>query len=168
MNYQNHYHIPILGVLCDGLNFYFFEFTREVNGTRPKFSLGEFSDGVDVVSIPDHTQKSAGRHYDCQKAVREVRHSCEALYFVFLKGYKSGLDAFRRRSIEKAKQEGRERDSTPGWHNAMVMAGKAIDEAVLAWEKHDKGECEDAASSAERALQFLVESLLSFQCIPVN
>jgi hypothetical protein len=98
-----------------------------------------------------------GSEFDCQAAVQQVRNACQALYFIFLKGYKTGLEAYWNRSVEKGKEEGKERDSTPGWRNAMTMARNALEESVSAWEQYGRGEREEAICSADRALEFLTE-----------
>jgi hypothetical protein len=159
MNYRNKYSLPIIGILCDGRSFYFFEFVGRYDGEKPRFSFGQFSDGAKGVNILQSQSRflQAEFEFDCRSAVKLVRSACDALYFVFLKGYKTGLEAYWNRSIERGKAEGKERTSTPGWHNAMVAAGKALDEAVSAWDKHNKGDREAAIQSADRALSLLTE-----------
>ena len=154
MNYRNRYSLPILGILCDGRTFYFFEFRRN-HREQPRFSLGQFPDGRKGINIQSSNPELVGSEFDCRAAVQQLRNACQALYFVFLKGYKTGLDAYWNRSIEKSKEEGKERDSTPGWHNAMVMAGKALEESVSAWQKYERGEREEAIRLANAGLEFV-------------
>jgi hypothetical protein len=129
MNYRNKYSLPILGILCDGRAFYFFQFTRQDHRKNPRFSLGKFPDGRKGINIQSSNPELVGSEFDCRAAVQQLRNACQALYFVFLKGFKAGLEAYWNRSIEKGKEEG---ESTPGWRNAMVMAGKALEESVSA------------------------------------
>jgi hypothetical protein len=109
-----------------------------------------------------------GSEFDCRAAVQQLRNACQALYSVFLKGFKAGLEPYWNRSIEKGKEEG---ESTPGWRNAMIMAGKALEESVSAWEKYGRGEREEAIRSANAAWSFLQRGILflsSLQCISVD
>ena len=157
MNYQDGYHLPILGLLCDGRYFYFFQFVsgRQEN-TSPQFSMGIFPDGTRRISIESPEQGSDSTLY-CQAKVREIRNACDCLYFVFLRGYQSGLEAYWTRSVERGKAAGKERTSTPGWDKAKIMAGKALEEAISAWNQHHKGKLAESKASAERALQFLTQ-----------
>ena len=81
----------------------------------------------------------------------------DALYYVFLSGYQSGLEAYWNRSLEKGKAQGKGRDSTPGWHKAMVHATQALEEAISAWNLHNEGKLDESKASGEKAAQFLAE-----------
>jgi hypothetical protein len=47
VNYQKGFNIPIMAILCDGKNFYFFKFLRRplTHSAKPQFFLGRFADG---------------------------------------------------------------------------------------------------------------------------
>src|SRR5437773_12336286 len=104
MNYQNGYHVPIMAVLCDGKDFYFFKFIRRQKNASPKLCWGEFADGTQMVNI-----ENIERHptTDLQTFFRQIRIACDSLYYVFLSGYVSGLEAYWDRSIERGKAEGK-------------------------------------------------------------
>ena len=86
--------------------------------------------------------------------LRHTRLLCDSLYYVFLSGYRTGLEAYWNRSVEKSKDALRE--STPRWHNATVSARKALEEAKSTWNLRQENKLEESKTSAERALQFLV------------
>jgi hypothetical protein len=86
--------------------------------------------------------------------MRRTRLLCDSLYYVFLSGYRSGLEAYWNRSMERSKVALRE--STPRWHNAKISAGRALEEAKSAWNLRQENKIEESNASAERALQFLV------------
>ncbi|OCK97655.1 uncharacterized protein K441DRAFT_675041 [Cenococcum geophilum 1.58] len=150
VNDQNGYQIPIMAVLCDGKSFYFFQFLnqRRANGS-PQVFLGEFADGHMDIELTPGT--------DPQTFYRQIRNTCESLYYVFLSGYQSGLEAYWNFSVERGKAEGKGRDSTPGWHKAKVQAKKALKEAMSAWDLCHEGKLTESKESAERAAQFLAE-----------
>jgi hypothetical protein len=83
--------------------------------------------------------------------------TCDSLYYVFLNGYQSGLEAYWNRSVEKGKAQGEGRQLTPGWHRAKELARGALEEAKSAWNQYRDGELEESKTSAERAVQFLAE-----------
>ena len=128
MNLQNGYDVPIMAVLCDGKRFYFFRFLnpRKAN-TSVQVSLSKFADGHRGISIDD-TELTPGT--DPRTFYRQIRKICENLYYVFLSGYQSGLEAYWDRSVARGKAKGKARDSTPGWYNAKVQAGKASSDIV--------------------------------------
>ena len=147
-----------MAILCDGKSFYFFKFVdrQQTHSALPQLFLGQFPDG-DLHQIIDELQPST----DSQVFVRQIRRTCEGLYYVFLSGYQSGLDAYWNRSVEKGKAQGKGRDSTPGWYKATVQANNAIEEAVSAWNLYDGGKLEESEDAAERAAQFLAERYVS-------
>jgi hypothetical protein len=148
MNFQNGYNVPIMAILCDGSYFYFFKFEdRRQAGSVPQFFLGKFPNGSwrqrIVETDPDDPD-------DPRYFLRQTRLLCESLYYVFLSGYRTGLEAYWDCSVEKSK--GASRESTPKWH----MAGKALEEAKSAWNLRQENKFEESKASAERALQLLV------------
>ena len=151
MNFQNGYNVPIMAILCDGSYFYFFKFEdRRQTGSAPQFFLGKFPGGDwrqrIVEANPDNN--------DPRDFLRQTRLLCESLYYVFLSGYRTGLEAYWNRSVERSK--GTLRESTPKWYVAKVSAGKALEEAKFAWNLRQENKFEESKASAERALQFLV------------
>jgi hypothetical protein len=147
--------LPITGILCDGDQFRFFEFVKIKETGSPQFSLGEFDNGDKSLDVTSPSMDK--RNYDTQQAVLQIRSACEALYFVFLRAYSYGLQAYWNRSVELSKAEGKERVSTPMWKNAITMAGKALEEAKSAWVQYDKGELKECQITAERAVKHLIE-----------
>ena len=144
--------MPIMAILCDGSYFYFFKFEhRRQAGGAPQFFLGRFPDGDWRQRI---AEANPDKPNDPRDFLRQTRLLCESLYYVFLSGYRSGLEAYWNRSVERSKDAFRQ--STPRWHNATVSAGKALEEAKSAWNLRQENQLEESNASAERALQFLV------------
>lgn len=134
-------------VVCDGRHFYFFQFVRGLDeNAYPQFSLGRFPDGARRISV-ERAAALLDSISDCRAQVKQICSICDGLYFVFLKACQSGLGAYWNRSVEK--------ESTPGWQTAKIMAGKALEEATSAWDQYDKTEREESKKYAETALGFL-------------
>ena len=153
MNYQNGFHIPIMAILCYGKHFYFFQFVdRRQANAPPQLFLGKFADGDRRVNIDDIELNPST---DPRAFVRQIRNTCDSLYYVFLSGYQSGLEAYWNHSVEKDRAQGRE--STPGWHRAKVLAREALEEAKSAWNQYHDGKLAESKTSAERAVQYLAE-----------
>ena len=113
-----------MAILCDGKQFYFFKFVdRRHKNARPQLFLGKSTNGDQIETI-DTTELQPS--VNPLASVRQVRRTCDSLYYIFLHGYQSGLEAYWNRSLERAKSEGEARGSTPGWHNATVLARKAL------------------------------------------
>lgn len=104
---------------------------------------------LDVVELDSAT--------DLRTFVRQIRNVCDSLYYVFLSGYQSGLEAYWNRSVEKGKVVGKGREATPGWHKAKELAKKALEEATFAWDQYHEGKLAESKISAERAVQALTE-----------
>jgi hypothetical protein len=144
--------MPIMAILCDGSYFYFFRFEdRRQTGSVPQFFLGKFLDGNWRQHIAEANPDNPN---DRRDFLRQTRLLCDSLYYAFLSGYRSGLEAYWNRSTERSKNAFRE--STPRWHNATVSAGKALVEAKSAWNLRQENKLEESKASAEKALQFLV------------
>ncbi|KAK9236436.1 hypothetical protein V1525DRAFT_389511 [Lipomyces kononenkoae] len=129
MNAQNRYESPILGLLCDGRRLRFFEFSTD-NG-------------------------DAEEDFDARKAIKQIRSICEALYYVFLKGYCIGLEAFWNRSVEQATAENKARESTPKWGNAVTLALTALATAIRAREIYEEEDGEASEPVAVEAVKLL-------------
>jgi len=146
MNLQNGFNVPIMAILCDGSYFYFFRFeNRRQTGSVPQFFLGKCPDGNWRQRIAEADNPNDPRDF-----LRQTRLLCESFYYVFLSGYRSGLEAYWNRSVERSKS------APPRWHNATVSAGKALEEAKSAWKLRQEDKLEESKASAEKALQFLV------------
>ena len=141
-----------MAILCHGGYFYFFKFEdgRQA-GSAPRFFLGKFPNGswrqLIAEAGPDNPN-------DPGYFLRQTRLLCERLYYVFLSGYRTGLEAYWNYSLERSEDAFRE--STPKWHVAKVSAGKALEEAKSAWNLRQENKFEESEASADRALQFLV------------
>ncbi|KIX05117.1 uncharacterized protein Z518_05989 [Rhinocladiella mackenziei CBS 650.93] len=150
-NLRNGFNVPILAILCDGEFFYFFKFLdRRQAGGGPQVYLGNFPDGRWRQPIAEMDSAD-----DPTTFLLQTRLLCESLYYVFLRGYQSGLQAYWNRSVERSKSPSR--DSTPKWYKATISARQALDEAWSAWELRQEGKVEESNSSAERAHQCLAE-----------
>jgi hypothetical protein len=140
-----------MAILCDGKSFVFYKFVDKRPTKDLQFFLGQFPNGKKEINI------LPGGDATPEVLFRQLRRACDSLYYVFLSAYVSGIEAYWNRSVEMGKAEGKGRDSTPGWHNAIVQAKKALEEAVSAWNLYDNGELDKSEDSAERAAQFLAE-----------
>jgi len=155
MNLQNGFNVPIMAILCDGTYFYFFKFEdRRQAGSAPQFFIGKFPNNSLRRRIAVTNSDDSDDPDDPGDFLRQTRLLCDTLYYVFLNGYRSGLEAYWNRSVERSKDAFRQ--STPRWHNATVSAGKALEEAKSAWNLRQENQLEESNASAERALQFLV------------
>jgi hypothetical protein len=121
---------------------------------RPQLFLGKFTNGDQVETI-DATELRPS--VDPLASVRQVRRTCDSLYYIFLHGYQSGLEAYWNRSLERAKSGGETRGSTPGWHKATVLAREALEKAKSAWDLYYEDELAESRQSADRAQQLLAE-----------
>jgi hypothetical protein len=150
-NSQNGYRMPIMAILCYGDYFYFFKFEgRRQTGNATQFFLGRFPDGSwrqRIVEAGDYPK-------DPKEFLRQTRLLCESLYYVFLSGYRTGVEAHWNESVEKG--ENGLGESAPKWHAAKVSAGKALEEAKSAWNLRQGNKLEESKESAERAYRFLV------------
>ena len=143
-----------MAVLCDGHSFHFYRFVNKHHAkASPQIFLGVFPDDSNKLDLDN----SAEGGLSFESFIRRLRRACDALYYVFLSGYRSGLEAYWKSSVEKGKAQGKARDSTPGWYKATVQANNAIEEAVSAWNLYDGGKLEESEDAAERAAQFLAE-----------
>jgi hypothetical protein len=142
--------MPIMAILCYGDYFYFFKFEgRRQTDNASQFFLGRFPDG----SWRQRIVERADYPKDPQEFLRQTRLLCESFYYVFLSGYRTGLEAYWNRSVKRSKDALRE--PTSKWHAANVSAGKALEEAKSAWNLRQEDKLEESEASAERALQFL-------------
>jgi hypothetical protein len=142
-----------MAILCDGTYFYFFKFVDgRPAGNAQQFFLGRFQDGSWRQRIAE-TKVDNPNDDDAKDFLRQTRLLCESLYFVFLSGYQAGIEAYWNRSMERSKQANRE--STPKWHIAKLLAERALEEAKSAWNLRQEDKYEESEESANRALQFL-------------
>jgi hypothetical protein len=165
MNYQDGFSVPIWAILCDGKTFSFFRFVgRPLSGhAKPIFSLGQFADGTQVEPI---FELAPG--INPVEFILRSRRLCESLFYVFLDGYRSGLEAYWVRSLERSRSEHRGRESTPMWQNAKTLAGEAIEEAKAAWIQWQENKVEESRTSAKNALDLLAQRYYAVMFPPVT
>lgn len=138
-------------MLCDGASFEFFSFD---GSTRPPvFSRGVtiLSDGTSAsrLSLPSY-ESTTRRDY-----INALRPVCECFYAMFLDGYRVGLNAYHDRSLRKAAEEGRERESTPAWFAALGFAEQAAAQAARAAVVAAEGNLDAADEAATNAREVL-------------
>jgi hypothetical protein len=92
---------------------------------------------------------------------RRLRTACDAFYYVFLSGYRTGLEAYWKSSVEKGKAQGKARNSTPGWAKAMEHATEALEEGISAWNLYNEGKLDESMASAEKSVQLLAERYIT-------
>ncbi|KAI9769791.1 MAG: hypothetical protein M1840_003785 [Geoglossum simile] len=155
MNFQQGFRVPIIAVLCDGKSFTFFKFLdrRQTRTASPRLFIGQFPNGDLEQVIVGMTGANAMNFFYHSRSI------CESLFYVFLTGYRCGLEAHWDRSVETAKKQGHGRQSTPMWQKAMHLAGNAIDSAKLACAQWEEGHVEESKKSAENVLECLARSV---------
>ena len=152
MNLQDGFNVPITAILCDGISFRFFEFLRRspTRNAKPQLFLGQFVEGSEEEPIYEMAPGT-----DPTDFIRRSRRLCESLYYVFLKGYHTGLEGYWNRSVEKGRSDGKGIDSTPGWVKAKNLARAALEKAQIAWNLGKGGKIDESKVSAEHALELL-------------
>ena len=142
-----------MAVLCDGKSFRFYRFVDKRHAkASPQISMGKFPDGSRKVHIDDSLREG---DVSPKTFYQRLRKACEAFYYVFLSGYRTGLEAYWKSSVGKGKTQGRASDSTPGWHKAIVHATQALEEATFAWNLYTEGKLDESKASAEKSVQLL-------------
>ncbi|KAH8819526.1 hypothetical protein F5884DRAFT_743934 [Xylogone sp. PMI_703] len=121
MNYKDGFYVPILGILCVGDSFQFFQYThsRGSQETKPSFKIGKFLDDRTSIRLEE---PELAFSVDTKEQIRQLRSICESMYYVFLKAYTNGLDAHWIISKQRGKSEGQEWDSTTEWLDARARA----------------------------------------------
>ncbi|KAL0632801.1 hypothetical protein Q9L58_008317 [Maublancomyces gigas] len=155
LNENNGFRSTIYAVLCDGSSFEYFSFD---GSTRPPvFSRGVtfLSDGTTAsrISLPSY-ESTTRRDY-----IKALRPICESFYAMFLHGYLVGLQAYHDRSLRKAAEDGRERESTPAWFAALGFAEQAVSQAARAAVVAAEGDLDGADECATNAREVLNKSL---------
>lgn len=74
-----------------------------------------------------------------------------------MRGYISGLEACWKCSNSNGTAEGKPGSSTPGWHNALVTAKSALEQAMLACSKREQDKVEESEILAKKAHELLKE-----------
>jgi hypothetical protein len=118
----------------------------ESENSVSKFFRGKFSNGGLSLNINDLEE---GRNYKAW--VANARYICDSLYYIFLSGYVSGLEAYWKRAVKEGYVE------APGWEKVKTMAELSLEEAKFACVLHEQGEIEDARILADKARQHLKE-----------
>ena len=128
VNYQNGFHVPIMAILCDDKHFYFFQFAdrRQTNASSQLF-LGKFADGDRRVNIDDIELNPSA---DPRAFVRQIRNICDSLYYVFLSGYQSGLEAYWNRRVERVRHRVRKRHLIPAWLRVCLLGDRITNKIV--------------------------------------
>jgi len=143
-----------MAVLCDGRCFHFYRFVNKHHAkASPQIFLGVFPDGSKKVNLDD----SAEVDLSFETFIKRLRRACDTFYYVFLSGYRSGLEAYWKSSVEKGKAQSKARDSTPGWYTALVHATQALEEAISAWNLYSEGKLDESKASGEKAAQLLAK-----------
>jgi hypothetical protein len=145
--------LPILGILCDGAQFQFFEFQKRKGAGQ--FRLGEFANGDKRIAVVSPSRWDP--NLDTQQAVLQIRSVCEALYYCFLRAFSIGLNAYWNRSIERSKAEDKERDSTSRCKNAVTLSERALEEAKHGRVQYEKGKLAASQTTAENVVKTLVQ-----------
>jgi hypothetical protein len=154
MNKQKGYDVPIMGILCNGTNLFFYKFIDKHHTIGPRLCLGKFPNGGTGLSIDD---MSIGGVADPETFYRSLRRTCDTLYYVFFSGYYSGIEAYWKQSVELEKQIGNGKKSSSAWDKATFSARIALHEATYAWDLYNKGRAEESEQSAKTAAEFLAE-----------
>ena len=152
MNSQAGFKVPILAILCDGNSLYFYKFDERRDKT-PRFLRGTF--GNDQCEIPVPTGIDYKTHPE--RFVGQNRCVSEVLYYVFLVGYVTGLEAHWNRSVAAGKAEGQPKPSTPTWHKTLDLASKCLNEAIWASTLRKNEKVIESQEAADRAHQLLIE-----------
>jgi hypothetical protein len=136
-----------MAILCDGHRFYFYRFVNKVHAkASPQLFLGKFPDGSTKIDIDDTSLDSG---LSTKVFYQRLYKACDAFYYVFLSGYRTGLEAYWKRSVA--------RDSTPGWHKALLLATQALEEATDAWHLYNDGKLDESEISGEQGAKLLAE-----------
>jgi hypothetical protein len=153
-----------MAVLCDGKTFRFYKFVNKHHAkASPQFFLGEFPDGSRKIDLDDTSPQGT---LSLDAFYQRLRRACDTFYYVFLRGYRTGLEAYWKRSVEKGKAQGK---ATPGWHKAMVHATQALEEAISAWNLYNEGKLVESKASGEKAAQLLADRHVTpFSLVAVN
>ena len=143
---------PIYGILCDGHSFDFFSFDGSTK--PPTFSRGIFKH--DRHSFLGLSVGYLGRR-PAIDFILSLRPICEAIFSCLLIGYRSGLQAYFQRSVQKGSEEEKgSRPSTSGWEKSLQLANEAFDLAVKATSQAAMGDM-SSNTLAEDALRKLTE-----------
>ena len=86
MNAEDKFEVPIIAILCDGRDFFFYKYEGNMHDGS---ALPIFARGNTKISVPDSTYRA-----DPENFVGETRRLSEVLYYVFMRGYISGLEAY--------------------------------------------------------------------------
>ncbi|KAF3214506.1 hypothetical protein TWF679_004874 [Orbilia oligospora] len=155
-NEKQGFSVPIVGILCDGSSFEYFSY----DGYSKSFSRGLLvakstpgSTAIARVTLPPITQ-ATGVEY-----IRALRPLCESFYFLLLKGFLAGLEAYIRRARDYGAGDGtRNYGSESEWELALAKAVFARNKSVEAGETAIEGNVQGAEKLADEARMLLEES----------
>ncbi|KAK6354288.1 hypothetical protein TWF730_008700 [Orbilia blumenaviensis] len=160
-NEKQGFSVPIVGILCDGSSFEYFSY----DGYSKSFSRGLLvakstpgSTAIARVTLPPITQ-ATGVEY-----IRALRPLCESFYFLLLKGFLAGLEAYIRRARDYGAGDGtRNYGSEAEWELALAKAVFARNKSVEAGETAIEGNVQAAEKIAEEARMLLEERYVGAQ-----
>ncbi|EWC46289.1 hypothetical protein DRE_04460 [Drechslerella stenobrocha 248] len=158
-NEKQGFSVPILGILCDGSSFEYFSY----DGYSKSFSRGLLvarstpgSTAIARVTLPPITQATSVEY------IRALRPLCESFYFLLLKGFLAGLEAYIRRARDYGAGDGTRNYGSEGeWELALAKAVFARNKSVEAGEMAMEGGIQQAERLADEARALLDESLAS-------
>lgn len=149
MNFQDDFvDVPVLAILCDGEGFFIYEFSANRFEGTYRFAIGQFDNGARGVTM----HRQSWLEHNTADHISRIRSSCDSLYYIFLRAYYEGLQGYWDRSIRKGRATGKDRETTPAWGEAKVLAKAAMDEAILAWNQWNDGRLSASRQMAEKAL----------------
>ena len=157
VNSQAGFEAPIHAILCDGKSLHFFKFDERRDKT-PRFLRGRFERCGFEIPVPRDFDYEA----DPKLFIGHNRCVSEVLYYVFLVGYVTGLEAHWRRSVAEGKAKGQARPSTPSWHKALDMARECLEEATRASTLGRNDKMSESQEAADRAHQLLIERYMQW------
>ncbi|KAF3924603.1 hypothetical protein AA313_de0201353 [Arthrobotrys entomopaga] len=154
-NEKQGFTVPIIGILCDGSSFEYFSY----DGYSKSFSRGLLvsksvpgSTAIARVTLPPITQ-ATGVEY-----IRALRPLCESFYFLLLKGFLAGLEAYIRRARDYGAGDGtRNYGLESEWELALAKAVFARNKSVEAGETAIMGDVMRAEKLADEARSLLEE-----------
>src|SRR6266550_1984216 len=110
------------------VGFEFFSFNGKT--AQPTFSRGVFrlpnAEPIEILAVGIYGSKTNAEF------IFSLRPICETLFYFLLLAYRTGIEAYMKRSVARGS---RARESTPGWKEAHALACNALTLAVEAGAK---------------------------------
>ena len=151
-NVQENFHIPIYGILCDGVTFEFFSFD---GSTKPfTFLRGCFPGDPRPLRrglrLSDFELTETTTPF-----IRDLRVVCETIFGIMLLAYISSLTAYRDLSAAKSTKEGKPRKSLDKWDDALQSAKEALQKSCNAYVRRQELGVELTNNMADDAIKAL-------------